>query len=268
MNDITGLLIALAFVFIGIVFLISYFITRAKVIKRIGKAFEGQSTDSIKDSKLIIENIKKLVWHLGIAYVTIALSLFFEGLSGVITSAPIVITFVILGVILFIYGVVLTAYGVLALYNEKEQKFGKMEKATLVSICKLQDGKQLLVFVPDGSFGGTTLNNIEMLTQEKLNTYKSAGGNSLDCCVVDDASKFSVDTQYLLYVSALRVKYNSVNISFITANGVEASINAEKPADKTEKVAIKAAKPAVKKEQPKAAKTQKAAKQTETKKTK
>ena len=244
MSNITNLLIALAFVVIGLVFLVSYFVARAKIVKLMKQTLSGNSQNSKEDSKKIIEGTKKMVWHLGIAYVTIALSLFFEGLSGVITSTPVVALFVIFGVLLFVYGVFMTAFGVLALYNENEQKYGKMVKAKLVSVCKLADGKQLLAFVADGSFGEQTLQGVEYFDQSVLNNYASNGGRLLDVCVVDDASSYKIGTEYLLYVSTLRIKTSGVNISFMTENGIEASVVNQKPEKKD-------AKPQQQKEEPK-----------------
>ena len=243
MNNITGLLIALGFVLIGIFFMVMYFVVRAKVIKKIGQVLDGKSSDSVKNSQYVIEGTKKLVWYLGIAYVTIALSLFFEGLSGAIDSTIVVVLFVIAGVLLFLYGVFMTAYGVLALYNDREQKYGKMEKATLVSVCKLEDGKNLLVFVPAGSFGGSTLNSADSLSANNLDSYRSAGGRMLDCCVVDDAKDFNVNAEYLLYVSMLRVKYSGVNVCFITDKGIEATISEAPKQKEVKKESKKAPQP-------------------------
>lgn len=225
MSNVTNLLVALAFVIIGLVFLISYFVTRAKVVRMMKQIISGKSKKSLDDSKAVIETTKRLVWHLGIAYVTIALSLFFEGFSGVITSTVIVVLFAIFGVLLFVYGVVMTAFGVLALYNEKEQKYGRMEKAYLASICKLEDGKNLLVFVPDGSFGKESLLNTQTIDEAVLNKYSINGGRILDFCVVEDAKGLTVGEDYLLYVSALRVKSCGINMTFLTKNGIEALLN-------------------------------------------
>ena len=238
MTDVTNLLIALGFVIIGLAFLISYFIIRSGVVKLIKETLAGKAQDSLKNSKLIIEKTKQLVWFLGISYVTIALSLFFEGLSGVIDSSAVVAAFVVVGALLLVYGVMLTAFGILAMYHNSEQKYGKMEKAVLKAICNLDNGKKLYVFVPDGSFGADALNGINSLDEKAITSYANAGGNVLDCCVLEETKALNIGVEYLLYVNTLRVRTCGVNVTFFTAQGIEALVN-KKQEKETQKAVVK-----------------------------
>ena len=224
----TNMLIALAFIVIAIVFLIMYFVKQSKVIKLLQQTTEGSCKDSKVSAKQIIDGTKKLLWYMGISYVTIALAILFEGISGALGSVALNTLFVVFSVVFFVIGVIFTAYGVLALYNENEQKYGHMEKAELVSICNLADGKKLLVFVPNKSMGIEVLTDVEKITRANLAKFKQAGGTALDFCVVDDASNYRIGTQYLLYAILLRIRYAGVKTTFISKNAIEASVVAEK----------------------------------------
>lgn len=224
MSDITNLLVALTFVVIGIAFLIAFFVIRCKLGKNVKQILNNQSRTSSEDSIKVIENNKKIIWYLGIAYVTIALALFFEGIGGVSTIKVLNALFVAFGVVFFLYGVVLTAYGVLALYNTKEKKYGKMQKAVLTTICNLKDGKKVLVFVPESSFGAEALANAEVINEEAIFAFRKANGRILDFCIVDDASNYVIGNKYIIYTNILRMKYMGINITFLTPGAIDAVV--------------------------------------------
>ncbi len=224
MADITNLLIALTFVVIGIAFLIAFFVIRCKLNKNVNQILNNQSNTSGADSVKVIENNKKLIWYLGIAYVTISLALFFEGISGISDIKVVNALFIAFGVIFFLYGVVLTAYGVLALYNSNEKKYGKMQKAILTTICNLNDGKKLLVFVPKSSFGAEALTNVEVINEDAIQAFRKANGRIVDFCIVDDASNYRIGSEYIIYTNILRMKYMSVNITFLTTGAIDAVV--------------------------------------------
>lgn len=224
MADITNLLIALTFVVIGIAFLIAFFVIRCKLSKNVNQILNNKSNTSGADSVKVIENNKKLIWYLGIAYVTISLALFFEGIGGISDIKVLNALFIAFGVVFFLYGVVLTAYGVLALYNTNEKKYGKMQKAVLTTICNLNDGKKLLVFVPKSSFGAEALTNVEVINEDAIQAFRKANGRIVDFCIVDDASNYRIGSEYIIYTNILRMKYMSVNITFLTTGAIDAVV--------------------------------------------
>lgn len=229
----SSIMFALAFILITIVFLIMYFVKRGKVIKLLKQTTEGAVQSSITSATSIIESTKRMLWYIGISYVTLGLAILFEGISGQLGSKVLDMMFVAFSVIFFIVGIFMTSYGILAMYNKREQKYGTMEKATLATICNLADGKKLLVFVPNKLVGINELANVEKISKETLAKFKQAGGTALDFCVVEDASEYRIGAQYLVYAILLRVRYVGIKTTFISQNSIEATVVNIEPKQET-----------------------------------
>lgn len=302
MFNLTCILTVFAFLLIAVIFLVMSLVLRSKIVKQAENLLDGKSNDSAKDAFNIIESTKKLLWYLGITYLTIALAMLLEGAWGIFELQVFNNIFIICGVILFLFGVFLTAYGVLAMFNTNDKKFGVLRKSTLATVCNLGDGKKLLVLVPNTTFGEETIKGAEKIDADLISSFRMAHGKALDFCVLDDASAYKIGAKYLIYSSMLRVKYQKITISFVTEKAFDASVTnieekaeqpkeqpavvaakakkedeikvaadenkkaAEKPAKKAKKPAKKAEKPVKKTAEKKAEKTEKPATEKKTKK--
>ncbi|MBQ7602560.1 MAG: hypothetical protein IJU58_00200 [Clostridia bacterium] len=244
MFDLTCILTVFAFLLIAVIFLIMSLVLRANIVKQTANLLDSKSNDSAKDAFNIIESTKKLLWYLGITYLTIALAMLLEGAWGIFELQVFNNIFIICGVILFLFGVFLTAYGVLAMFNTNDKKFGVLRKSTLATICNLADGKKLLVLVPNTTFGEEAVKGAEKIDANLVSSFRMAHGKALDFCVVEDASAYKIGVQYLMYSSMLRVKYQKITISFVTEKAFDASVsNIEQKAEPAkEKPAVVAAK--------------------------